>query len=40
MDKKTDEEQMGNLLVLYMKYWRPFGELLTDLERTGFIIDT
>ena len=36
---KTDEENMGDNLVLYMKYWRPFGELLTDMERTGFKID-
>ena len=25
--------------MLYMKYWLPFGELLTDMERTGFKID-
>ena len=30
---------MGNNLTLYMKYWRPFGELLTDMERTGFKLD-
>jgi len=24
---------------LYTKYWLPFGELLTDLERTGFKVD-
>lgn len=24
---------------LYLKYWRPFGELLTDMERTGFKVD-
>ena len=24
---------------LYEKYWRPFGELLTDMERAGFRID-
>jgi DNA polymerase I len=35
----TNEENMQNLGVLYTKYWLPFGELLTDLERTGFKID-
>jgi DNA polymerase-1 len=30
---------MGDNLTLYMKYWRPFGELLTDMERNGFMID-
>mmetsp|Transcript_27040 Transcript_27040/g.41182 ORF Transcript_27040/g.41182 Transcript_27040/m.41182 type:complete len:253 (-) Transcript_27040:1006-1764(-) len=35
----TQEEQMGNNLALYVKYWRPFGELLTDMERNGFRID-
>jgi DNA polymerase-1 len=30
---------MGDNLTLYMKYWRPFGELLTDMERRGFKID-
>jgi len=24
---------------LYTKYWLPFGELLTDMERVGFKID-
>ena len=38
-EKKTDEEQMGNNMTLYLKYWRPFGELLTDMERTGIKID-
>lgn len=36
---QTQEEQMGDNLTLYMKYWRPFGELLTDMERTGFSMD-
>lgn len=30
---------MGDNLTLYMKYWRPFGEILTEMERTGFKID-
>lgn len=25
--------------VLYEKYWRPFGEVLTDIERNGFRIN-
>ena len=24
---------------LYAKYWLPFGELLTEMERVGFKID-
>ena len=31
---------MGDLNTLYIKYWRPFGEILTDMERVGFKIDT
>ena len=30
---------MGDMLTLYMKYWRPFGELLTDMEKQGIMID-
>lgn len=37
---KTKEEQMGDNLNLYIKYWRPFGELLTDMERIGFKMDS
>lgn len=36
---KTVEEDMGDNLALYTKYWLPFGELLTDMEQTGFLID-
>lgn len=36
---ETREEQMGDMLTLYMKYWRPFGELLTDMEKQGIMID-
>ena len=35
----TDEEGMEDNLTLYSKYWLPFGELLTDMERIGFKID-
>jgi hypothetical protein len=24
---------------IYMQYWRPFGELMTDMERSGIYID-
>ena len=37
---QTKEEDMGNMLMLYSKYWLPFGELLTDMERTGIMVDT
>lgn len=36
----TKEEGMKDLSELYGKYWLPFGELLTDLERVGFKVDT
>ena len=40
MQLKTKEEGMRNNLTLYTKYWLPFGELLTDMERTGIKVDT
>jgi DNA polymerase I len=33
------EENMTNMLELYNKYWVPFGEVLTDMEREGIRID-
>lgn len=36
---KTNEEDMHNNFDLYIKYWLPFGELLTDMEREGFRVD-
>jgi DNA polymerase-1 len=30
---------MKNLLDIYKTYWRPFGEILTDMEREGMCID-
>jgi len=36
---ETSEEDLQNMLALYTKYWLPFGELLTDMERTGFKIN-
>ena len=40
MRLQTDEERMGDNLTLYTKYWLPFGELLTDMERAGIAVDT
>ncbi len=37
---ETSEENMKDNFDLYMKYWLPFGELLTDMERIGFKVDT
>ena len=31
---------MEDLLGLYTKYWLPFGELLTDMERAGIRVTT
>lgn len=36
---KTNEEGMIDMLQLYSKYWLPFGEVLTDMEREGFKVD-
>ena len=30
---------MRNLLDIYKKYWLPFGEILTDMEREGVYVD-
>lgn len=30
---------MQDMSVLYSKYWLPFGELLTDMERVGIKVD-
>ncbi len=37
---KNVEEDMETVFDLYIKYWLPFGELLTDMERIGFKVDT
>ena len=34
-----NKEGLKNNLNLYNKYWRPFGKLLTEMEREGFRID-
>lgn len=36
---KVEFEDMNNLFDLYCKYWLPFGELLTDIERNGIKVD-
>ena len=36
---ESHEEGMSNLLDLYAKYWLPFGEVLTDMERNGIAVD-
>ena len=36
---ETAEEGMGDNLELYRKYWLPFGEILTDMERAGIKVD-
>jgi DNA polymerase I-like protein with 3'-5' exonuclease and polymerase domains len=36
---KVNFEDMNNLFDLYTKYWLPFGEVLTDLERSGIRVD-
>lgn len=37
--KTNFEHGVHNLLDLYNKYWVPFGELLTEMERIGFQLD-
>ena len=32
-------EKMKNLLDVYSRYWKPFGELLTDMEREGIKVN-
>lgn len=32
-------EDMKNLFDYYLKYWLPFGELLTEMEREGMLVD-
>lgn len=36
----VDGKNMGNMYNFYLKYWLPFGELLTDMERNGIKVDT
>ena len=36
---QTNEEGMKDMSELYAKYWLPFGELLTDMEREGITVD-
>jgi len=34
-----DWQHGKNLFDFYFGYWRPFGELLTDMERNGVMVD-
>ena len=33
------EEGLDDNFTLYIKYWLPFGEVMTDMERLGIKID-
>jgi len=35
----TDFEGMEDMFDVYEKYWRPFGEMLTDMERIGIKVN-
>lgn len=35
----TNFEGMKNMNDVYEKYWLPFGEMLTDMERVGIRVD-
>lgn len=39
MKYPVEFEEMKNLFDLYCKYWLPFGEILTDIERIGIRVD-
>lgn len=28
-----------NMWEMYIRYWQPFGELLTDMEREGMLVN-
>jgi len=30
---------MNNIFDIYSKYWKPFGRILTDMERNGLKVD-
>jgi DNA polymerase-1 len=37
--KNPVSSELKNNFDIYMKFWRPFGELMTDMERVGIYID-
>jgi DNA polymerase-1 len=37
---RCNEEDLSTNFDLYIKYWLPFGEILTNMERIGFKVDT
>jgi len=40
MLEKTEWDGKLNMWDFYKKNWRPFGKLLTDMERKGVFVDT
>ena len=38
-DLPVNFEGMSNVTEIYDRYWLPFGELLTDIERTGIRVN-
>ena len=44
LQKKLEKVEWGgsgsNMWNFYEQYWRPFGVLLTDMERKGILVDT
>lgn len=40
MEWVADSKRLGNMYDFYSKYLRNFGELLTDMERVGIMVDT
>ena len=39
IQKSAAYEGLENMWDLYKKYWRPFGEILTNMEREGIKIN-
>lgn len=39
MKYPVEFEDMKNIFDLYCKYWLPFGEILTDIERQGIRVN-
>lgn len=39
MNLPVNKFEMKNTWDLYERYWQPFGELLTDLERKGIYVN-
>ena len=39
MDWIVNDKKLGKMSSFYNKYFRDFGELLTDMERNGILLD-